>query len=82
MTLKERRKPQIINGSRRMRIAKGSGTDVKDVNALLKQFGMMRKMMKKMKGAKGRKMMQQFESMMGGGASGMGGMGKGGKLPF
>lgn len=79
MTLKERQKPQIINGSRRQRIALGSGTEVKDVNALLKQFGMMQKMMKKMKGAKGRKMMKQFEAMAGGG--GLPGMG-GGKMPF
>lgn len=74
MTVKERRKPQLINGSRRMRIAKGSGTEVRDVNALLKQFGMMQKMMKKMKGAKGRKMMQQLGSMFGGGGGGFPGM--------
>lgn len=47
MTLVERRKPQILNGSRRKRIAKGSGTKVQDVNQLLKQFQSMRKMMKK-----------------------------------
>lgn len=46
MTLKERRKPVIINGSRRRRIAKGSGTTVQDVNNLLKQFREMKKMMK------------------------------------
>ncbi len=67
MTVKERQSPQIINGGRRMRIAKGSGTEVRDVNALLKQFGMMQKLMKKMKGAKGRKMMEQMGSMFGGG---------------
>ena len=49
MTPKERQKPEIINGSRRKRIAMGSGTRVQDVNRLLKQFGEMRKMMKKMK---------------------------------
>jgi signal recognition particle subunit SRP54 len=47
MTLVERRKPQILNGSRRKRIASGSGTKVQDVNQLIKQFQSMRKMMKK-----------------------------------
>ena len=50
MTPKERRDPQIINGSRRKRIAKGSGTDVSDVNRLLKQFVQARKMMKSLGG--------------------------------
>ena len=49
MTRDERRSPQILNGSRRKRIARGSGTSVQDVNRLLNQFDMMRKMMKKMK---------------------------------
>jgi signal recognition particle subunit SRP54 len=53
MTLEERRKPEIINGSRRTRIAKGSGTQVADVNRLVKQFLEMQKMMKKMGGGKG-----------------------------
>ncbi len=48
MTLLERRKPEIINGSRRNRIALGSGTTVGDVNRLVKQFGEMQKMMKRM----------------------------------
>jgi signal recognition particle subunit SRP54 len=48
MTLEERQKPAIINGSRRMRIAKGSGTTVQDVNRLLKQFTEMQKMMKRL----------------------------------
>jgi signal recognition particle subunit SRP54 len=52
MTPQERRKPQIINGSRRRRIAMGSGTRVQDVNQLLRQFDEMRKMFKKMKGGK------------------------------
>jgi len=52
MTPLERRKPQIINGSRRRRIALGSGTRVQDVNQLLNQFEEMRKMFKKMKGGK------------------------------
>jgi len=50
MTKKERLKHQIINASRRQRIAKGSGTSVNDVNRVLKSYTMMLKMMKKMKG--------------------------------
>ena len=50
MTKKERRDPSIINGSRRKRIADGSGTRVQDVNRLLKQFLEARKMMKRMQG--------------------------------
>jgi len=46
MTVREREKPEIINASRKMRIAKGSGTTVEDVNKLLKQFDAVRKMMK------------------------------------
>lgn len=56
MTLKERRNPNIINGSRRRRIAEGSGTSVQDVNALLKEFQRIKVMMKQaMKGTKGKK---------------------------
>lgn len=56
MTVKERRNPNIINGSRRRRIADGSGTSVQDVNALLKEFQKMKVMMKQMmKGVKGKK---------------------------
>ena len=47
MTKEEKRKPSILNGSRRLRIAKGSGTQVQDVNKLLKNFQMTQKMMKK-----------------------------------
>ncbi len=47
MTLVERHRPQILDGSRRKRIARGSGTKVQDVNQLIKQFQSMRKMMKK-----------------------------------
>jgi signal recognition particle subunit SRP54 len=50
MTFEERRKYQIINASRRQRIAKGSGTTVQDVNKVIKSYGEMLKMMKKMKG--------------------------------
>jgi signal recognition particle subunit SRP54 len=55
MTPKERENPDLINGSRRQRIAKGSGTSIQEVNNLMKQFEQMRKMMKtmnKMGGAK------------------------------
>jgi signal recognition particle subunit SRP54 len=48
MTPDERRRPDILNASRRARVARGSGTTVADVNDLLKQFGMMKQMMKKM----------------------------------
>lgn len=48
MTMQERQQPEILNGSRRARIARGSGTTVQDVNKLLKQFQDMRKMMKAM----------------------------------
>src|SRR5205085_9093103 len=64
MTPKERRNHQLINGSRRKRIAKGSGTSVQQVNQLLKQFVQTQKMMKGMKnslfgkGVKGMKMPQ------------------------
>ena len=50
MTPKERRNHQIINGSRRRRIARGSGTSVQQVNQLLKQYGQARKMMKSLTG--------------------------------
>ena len=62
MTPKERTNHTIINGSRRARIAKGSGTQVQDVNRLLKQFAEMQKMMKAMKGGK----MKNLGRMMGG----------------
>ena len=50
MTPKERQNPEILNQSRRMRIAKGSGTTVQEVNRLMKQFDQMRKMMKMVTG--------------------------------
>jgi signal recognition particle subunit SRP54 len=72
MTAEERRQPQIINGSRRTRIANGSGTTVGDVNRLVKQFSEMQKMMKRFgmagggkKGKKG-KMRGGFPGMAGG----------------
>lgn len=63
MTPKERTEPGIINGSRKKRIAKGSGTSVQQVNQLLKQFDQMSKMMKMMQGGGGRKMMQMMGKM-------------------
>jgi len=48
MTCEERARPQILNGSRRKRIARGSGTGIQDVNRLIKQFSGMQKMMKRM----------------------------------
>ncbi len=54
MTPQERRHPKILDGSRRKRIARGSGTTVQEVNQLMKQFGQMNKMMKRMKGMFGR----------------------------
>ncbi|MFN2544297.1 MAG: signal recognition particle protein [Actinomycetota bacterium] len=56
MTAEERHNPAIIGGSRRLRIARGSGTTTHDVNSLLKQFEQTRKMMKHMVGGKGGKM--------------------------
>ncbi len=55
MTPEERAKPELINGSRRARIAKGSGTQISDVNRLVKQFMEMQKMMKRMGGMGGKK---------------------------
>ena len=54
MTADERRHPEIINGSRRQRIARGSGTSVQDVNRLLKQYAQLKKMMKQFKGLEGK----------------------------
>jgi signal recognition particle subunit SRP54 len=54
MTPGERRNPEVINGSRRQRIARGSGTSVQDVNRLLKQFAQLRKVMKQFKGMEGK----------------------------
>ena len=63
MTPKERTNPEIINQSRRMRIAKGSGTNIQEVNRLLKQFDQMRKMMKMVSGMNSSKMMQMAAAM-------------------
>ena len=65
MTPQEKRNTKLLNGSRRMRIAKGSGTTVQDVNKFMKSFEMTQKMMKQMKSNKGgmKKMMKNIENM-------------------
>jgi signal recognition particle subunit SRP54 len=65
MTPQERRKPQLLNGSRRVRIANGAGVKVLEVNQLMKQFEQMQKMMKMMKGGNQKKLMRQMEAMRG-----------------
>ncbi len=65
MTPKERTNPDLINQSRRMRIAKGSGTNIQEVNKLMKQFDQMRKMMRMMTGMSNSKMMQMANAMKG-----------------
>jgi len=70
MTRQERQFPAIIKGSRRRRIALGSGTQVQDVNKLLKQFTQMQKVMKKMKGGGMAKMMRALGARMPGGFPG------------
>jgi len=64
MTPRERRLPSVIDGSRRRRIAKGSGVQVQDVNRLLKQFMDMQRMMKSMKGGKLRRMLGALKGGM------------------
>jgi signal recognition particle subunit SRP54 len=54
MSKKEKTNPEVINASRRKRIAKGSGTSIQEVNRLLKQFEDMKKMMKQMSGMQGK----------------------------
>lgn len=64
MTPQERKHPDLIKGSRKRRIADGSGTQVQDVNRLLKQFDQMQKMMKKMSGGGMAKMMRALKGRM------------------
>lgn len=72
MTPEERHKPSVINGSRRRRIARGSGTEVSDVNQLLRQFRDMKKMMKRMsKFTGGKGMPANLSKLLGGGGGGM-----------
>ncbi|MEK9740777.1 MAG: signal recognition particle protein [Flavobacteriaceae bacterium] len=63
MTPKERAQPQLMNHSRKQRIAKGSGRSMEEVNQLIKQFEQMSKMMKMMQGGKGKQMMQMLQNM-------------------
>jgi signal recognition particle subunit SRP54 len=72
MTRKERRHPAILNGSRRARIARGSGTTPADVNRLLKQYQQMEKMMGKLSRGGMKGMMRGMQGLMGG--RGPGGM--------
>ncbi len=65
MTIQERRKPGLLNGNRRLRIAKGAGVELIEVNRLIKQFEQMQKLMKMMKGGNQRKLMQQMQAMKG-----------------
>jgi len=73
MTIQERRKPEILNGNRRKRIADGSGVKIVEVNQLMKQFTQMQQMMKMFKGGGMKKAMRQMEAMKkaGGGFPGM-----------
>ena len=97
MTTKERQMPNVLNASRRNRIAKGSGVKISQVNQLIKQHMQMKKMMKKLNGGgKMKKMMKQMQAQgmdpsqmpqMPGGGAGGGSLGGGlggfkGKLPF
>ena len=61
MTPKERSQPNLLNYSRKNRIARGSGRDINEVNQLIKQFSQMSKMMKMMQGGKGKQMMQMLQ---------------------
>ena len=74
MTKKERRNPALLNGSRRARIARGSGLTPADVNKLMKQYQQMEKMMSKLSAGGMKGMMRGMKGMMGGG--------RGGGMPF
>ena len=63
MTPKERAQPDMLNMSRKKRIARGAGCDINEVNKMIKQFHQMNKMMKMMQGGKGRQMMQMMQNM-------------------
>lgn len=76
MTPQERKQPEVLNGSRRARVARGSGTDVSEVNSLLKRFLEVRKMMKQMG-----KMGDMMKRLTGGGGGGMGMPGMSGGMP-
>ncbi len=72
MTKKERRHPDLLNGSRKLRVARGSGMQPADVNRVLKQYQQMAKMMSKLSGGGIKGLMRQMKGMMGPG--GMGGL--------
>ncbi|ADC63313.1 signal recognition particle protein [Allochromatium vinosum] len=82
MTPHERQFPAVIKGSRKRRIAAGSGTQVQDVNQLLKQFMQMQKMMKKMKGGGMAKMMRSLQGRLPPGMLPPGGFPPGGGFPM
>jgi signal recognition particle subunit SRP54 len=63
MTIEEREDPKILNGSRRKRIAQGSGTEIQEVNQVIKQFDEIQKMMKMMSGGKGKNLMRAMANM-------------------
>jgi signal recognition particle subunit SRP54 len=79
MTPQERAFPAVIKGARKKRIAAGSGTQVQDINKLLKQFTQMQKMMKKMKGGNMKKMLRGLQGRL---PPGMMPPGGGGGMPF
>jgi signal recognition particle subunit SRP54 len=88
MTAEERRRPQILNGKRKKRVAAGSGRSAQEVNELLRSFSEMQKMMKSLGGASGMKALKQMrnmpelqEQLAGGGMPGLPGMGGPGGLP-
>ena len=82
MTPRERLNPDLLNGSRKRRITQGSGTQIQDLNRLLKQHKQMQKMMKKMKGGGMANMMRGLGGLQGKmGPGGMPGMPPGGKFP-
>ena len=70
MTPKERRFPDLLNGSRKVRVARGSGTHPSDINKLMKQYMMMEKMMKKLSGGGIKGMLRALKGGMGGGMGG------------
>ncbi len=63
MTPAERSNPKLLNGSRRKRIARGSGNDIQEVNRLIKQFAETSKMMKMMTSGGGKNMMRMMKNM-------------------
>ena len=79
MTMRERVNPDVLNGSRKRRITQGSGTQIQDLNRLLKQHKQMQKVMKKMKGGNMANMMRGLGGMQGGPSGG--GFPGGGKFP-